>query len=119
VVGTSAHDTDAYPVALVPAGESIDNIDAVAGVEVVNSTLTVDAPDLEPCQHVCMKGHVIIFPKKSMGNVGQAETSPDAPRARMRASSGMGLALHDVSAVIFTSQSTPFYVLVWFARKKK
>jgi hypothetical protein len=46
MVGTSADNADAYPVALVPAGESIDDVDAVAGVEVVDSTLTVDAPDL-------------------------------------------------------------------------
>ena len=46
MVGTSADDADAYPVALVPAGESIDDVDAVAGVEVVDSTLTVDTPDL-------------------------------------------------------------------------
>jgi hypothetical protein len=47
MVGASAHDTNAYPVALVPAGESIDDIDAIPGVEVINGTLTVDAPDLE------------------------------------------------------------------------
>ena len=46
MVGASTHNTDAYPVALVPAGESIDDIDAVPGVEVVNGTLAVDAPDL-------------------------------------------------------------------------
>jgi hypothetical protein len=47
MVGASADDTNAYPVALVPAGESIDDIDAIPGVEVINGTLTVDAPDLE------------------------------------------------------------------------
>ena len=46
MVGTGADDTDAYPVTLVPAGKSIDNVDAVTGVEVVDSTFTVDAPDL-------------------------------------------------------------------------
>lgn len=46
MVGTSADDADAYPVALIPAGETVDNVDAVAGVEVVDGTLTVDAPDL-------------------------------------------------------------------------
>lgn len=47
MVGTSADDTDAYPVALVPSSKSIDDIDAVSGVEVVNGTFTVDAPDLQ------------------------------------------------------------------------
>jgi hypothetical protein len=47
MIGTSAHDTDTYPVALVPASISVNNIDAVPGVQVVNSTLTVDTPDLK------------------------------------------------------------------------
>jgi hypothetical protein len=46
VIGASAHHADAYPVALVPAGKSIDDVDAVPGVEVVNGTFTVDSPDL-------------------------------------------------------------------------
>ena len=47
VVGTGADDADAYPVALVPAGEAIDDVDALPGVEEIDSTLTVDAPDLD------------------------------------------------------------------------
>ena len=46
MVGTSADNTDVDAVALVPAGETIDNVDAVAGVEVVDSALAVDTPDL-------------------------------------------------------------------------
>lgn len=46
MVGTSADNTHAYPVALVPSSKSINDIDAFPGVEVINSTLTVDAPDL-------------------------------------------------------------------------
>ena len=46
VVGARADNTDADTVALIPAGVTIDDIDAVAGVEVVDSTLTVDTPDL-------------------------------------------------------------------------
>lgn len=46
VVGTSADNANADAVALIPAGVTIDNIDAVTGVEVVDSTLTVDTPDL-------------------------------------------------------------------------
>jgi hypothetical protein len=47
MIGASAHHSDAYPVALIPSGKSIDDIDAVPGVEVVNGTLTVNTPDLE------------------------------------------------------------------------
>ena len=46
MVGTGADNTDVDAVALVPAGETIDNVDAVAGVKVVDSTLTVDTPHL-------------------------------------------------------------------------
>ena len=46
MVGTSADNTNVDAVALVPAGETIDNVDAVAGVEVVDSTLAVDTPHL-------------------------------------------------------------------------
>jgi len=46
VVGASANHSYAYPVADVPAGEAIDDIDAVPGVEVVDGTFAVDAPDL-------------------------------------------------------------------------
>lgn len=47
MVGTSADDSYAYPVALIPAGKAIDDVDAVPGVKVVDSTLTVDTPDLD------------------------------------------------------------------------
>jgi hypothetical protein len=46
MVGASADNANVDAVALVPAGETIDNVDTVAGVEVVDSALTVDAPDL-------------------------------------------------------------------------
>jgi hypothetical protein len=46
MVGTRADNTNVDAVALVPAGETIDNIDTVASVEVVDSTLAVDTPDL-------------------------------------------------------------------------
>jgi hypothetical protein len=46
MVGSGAYHADAYPVALVPTSVSVDDIDAVPGVEVVNGTLAVDSPDL-------------------------------------------------------------------------
>jgi hypothetical protein len=47
MIGTSAYHADAYPVALVPASISVNNIDTVPGVQVINGTFTVDTPDLE------------------------------------------------------------------------
>jgi hypothetical protein len=49
MVRTSANHSYAYPVALIPASESIHDVDPVPGVEVVNGTFTVDAPDLMRC----------------------------------------------------------------------
>jgi hypothetical protein len=46
MVGASADDTDADSVLLVPASIAVNDIDAVAGVEVVDSALSVDFPDL-------------------------------------------------------------------------
>lgn len=46
MVGTGADDPDADSVALVPAGKAIDDVDAVSGVEIVDSAFSVDSPDL-------------------------------------------------------------------------
>jgi len=47
VVGTSTDNTNADSVALVPSSITIDDIDAISCVEVVNGTFTVDFPDLQ------------------------------------------------------------------------
>jgi hypothetical protein len=47
VVGASADNATADTVALIPASIAVDDIDAVTGVQVVDSTLTVDAPNLQ------------------------------------------------------------------------
>jgi hypothetical protein len=47
MVSTRADDTDADTVTLIPASEAIDNVNAVSGVEVVDSTLAVDTPNLK------------------------------------------------------------------------
>jgi len=47
VVGTGANNPDLDTVALIPAGVTINNVNAVTGVEVVDSTFTVDPPDLK------------------------------------------------------------------------
>ena len=51
MVGARADDTDADTVAFIPSSKTINHVYAVSGVEVVDSTLTVDTPDLKkPCQ---------------------------------------------------------------------
>jgi hypothetical protein len=53
MIGTGADNSDTDAVPLVPAGVAIDDIDAVSGVEVVNSSFSVDLPDLyRRCQRL-------------------------------------------------------------------
>ena len=46
MIGTSANDSDPDAVLLVPSCKSVDNVDTISGVEVINSTFTIDSPDL-------------------------------------------------------------------------
>ena len=46
VVGPCADDTDIESVSLIPAGESVDDVNATSGIEIVNGALSSDAPDL-------------------------------------------------------------------------
>lgn len=46
VISARADDAHADPVALIPACKAVDDVDAIPGVEVVDGTLAVDAPDL-------------------------------------------------------------------------
>ena len=46
VVGASANDSDPDSVAFVPSRETIDNVYAITGVEVVNGTFAINTPDL-------------------------------------------------------------------------
>ena len=46
MVGTSANNPDVDPVAFVPSCKSINDVNAATGVQVVNSTFSVDPPDL-------------------------------------------------------------------------
>lgn len=46
MVGTGADNADLDAVLLVPTGITVNDVDAVAGVEVVDGTLAVDLPDL-------------------------------------------------------------------------
>jgi len=46
MVGSSTDDSDVDSVSLVPSCVSIDDIDSVASVQVVDSSFSVDLPDL-------------------------------------------------------------------------
>lgn len=46
MVGSGTDDSDVDSVALVPASKAIDNVDTISGVEIIDSSLTVDFPDL-------------------------------------------------------------------------
>jgi len=46
MVSTGTDDTNANPVALVPASVPINDIDTVTGVEIIDSTLAIDLPYL-------------------------------------------------------------------------
>jgi len=46
MIGTGADDSNADAVPLVPASEAIDNVDTVPGIQVVDSSFSVDLPDL-------------------------------------------------------------------------
>jgi hypothetical protein len=52
MVGAGADHAHVDPVALIPASISIDDVDAVAGVEVIDRTFSVDEPDLPSRSHV-------------------------------------------------------------------
>ena len=47
MVGTGADNSNSNAVLLVPAGETIDDIDTASCVEVIDSTFSVDLPDLQ------------------------------------------------------------------------
>jgi hypothetical protein len=46
VVGARADDAHLDAVLLIPASIAVNNVDAVPGVQIVDSTLAVDLPDL-------------------------------------------------------------------------
>jgi hypothetical protein len=46
VIGPGTDDADIESIALIPAGESVDDIDTSSGIEIVDGALSVDAPDL-------------------------------------------------------------------------
>jgi hypothetical protein len=60
MVRASAYHSYADAVALIPAGEAIDDVDAFPGVKVINGTFTIDAPDLIWVLAIKFRLHVIV-----------------------------------------------------------
>lgn len=74
MVGASADDTDADSVLLVPASIAVNDVDAVAGVEVVDSTLSVDLPDLKSIiVSTCKLVSLIIFSSSLLQDLSRAQ----------------------------------------------
>ena len=46
MIGTGANDADIDSIALIPPGKAIDDIDSRPGVEVIDSTFSIDFPYL-------------------------------------------------------------------------
>ena len=46
MVSSGADNAHADPIALIPPGVAINNVDAVSGVQVINGTFSVYFPDL-------------------------------------------------------------------------
>lgn len=47
MVGTGANNANVDAIFLVPAGEAIDDVDSVSGVEVVDGSFSIDFPYLD------------------------------------------------------------------------
>lgn len=52
MIRPGAYDSNIDSIMLIPSGISIHDVDAVPGVQVINSSLSIDSPDLKvfPCQ---------------------------------------------------------------------
>lgn len=46
MIGTGANDTNANTILLIPASIAVHDVDAISGVEIIDSSLSVDFPDL-------------------------------------------------------------------------
>jgi len=60
VVCASANNTDPDSVTLVPSGVAIDNIDSIPGIQVIDSTLAIDSPNLERHDHVISQTSLLL-----------------------------------------------------------
>ena len=65
MVGSSTDDADADPIPFIPASKTVDDIDAISRIQVVDSSLAIDFPSLlnpDVRKGLKMNGHVLHFP---------------------------------------------------------
>jgi len=65
MVGTSTDDSDVDPVTLVPSCIAIDDVDSVSSVQIIDSSFSVDLPDL--LKHVSVRERNIDTRKEAGG----------------------------------------------------
>lgn len=58
MIGSSADDAHSDTISLIPSSISIDNIDTISCVQVVNSSFPVNPPDLN---HISEKGLIHVM----------------------------------------------------------
>jgi hypothetical protein len=100
VVGARADDAHLDAVLLIPASIAVNNVDAVPGVEVVDSTLAVDLPDLYEKRVLISRMVKLRGPRdpgicgEGMGRAGDRQWNPGAVDAGYddsdRGSAGLG-----------------------------
>lgn len=56
MIRSSTNNSHTDPVPLIPASIAIDDIDSIAGIQVVDSPLSIDPPDLT---FDCQKGRLV------------------------------------------------------------
>lgn len=64
MVGTSADDPDIDPVLLVPACVTVDDVDSIASVQIVDRTLSIDPPDLRYRVSIVLDNHSLARDRK-------------------------------------------------------
>jgi hypothetical protein len=69
VVGSGANHPNLDAVLLVPSRKPVDHVDSVSGVEIINSTLTIDSPDL--AQQIVSIAMVSNSPEKEVHVLGR------------------------------------------------
>ena len=58
MIGAGADDSNVDPVSFIPAGEAIDDIYSVPGIQIVNGALSVDFPHLQKSSLLASKSEL-------------------------------------------------------------
>jgi hypothetical protein len=83
MIGAGADDANINSISLIPAGETINHVNAVSGVKIVNRTLSVDSPDLQASR--LAKGDVMARDVGPMDNAGETiPASTEYPKSKSK-----------------------------------